>query len=248
LKSETENEMKILDLEVMSEGQSFPLKLRVRRMVNAGYVGRNLNAIEAHIEELRREGIPPPPSVPMIFPVLSHNITTENQIEVIGNRTSGEVEFVLLLEGETVFVGVGSDHTDRDLERQSIVKSKQICLNVLSPRVWKYEEVKSHWDELLMQSWVRMDQEDADMLYQRAHLKSIISAADLQELVKSRMGDVPDGESGLVIFSGTIPILTKDILYGSYFRGELMDSTLNQTLTCEYWIKRLTYLKNAEPV
>jgi hypothetical protein len=240
--------MKTLDLEVMSEGQSFPLKLRVRRMINAGYVGRDLKSVEAHIEELRREGISPPPSVPMIFPVLSHNITTENEIEVIGNKTSGEVEFVLLLEGETVFVGVGSDHTDRDLERQSIVKSKQICLNVLSNHVWKYKEVESHWDELLMQSWVRMKQGDADILYQRARLKSIISAADLKELVKSKMQDFPDKEDGLVIFSGTIPILTKDILCGNYFRGELMDSTLNRILACEYWIKRLTYLKNAEPV
>ena len=240
--------MKTLDLEVMSEGRSLPLKFQVRRMVNAGSGGRDLEAVKAHIEELQREGIPPPSSVPMIFSVLSHNITTENQIEVIGNKTSGEVEFVLLLEGENVFVGVGSDHTDRDLERQSIVKSKQICLNVLSNHVWKYKEVESQWDELLMQSWVRMDQGDADIPYQRAQLKSIISAADLQELVKSKMRDLPDGESGLVIFSGTIPILTRDILYGSYFRGELIDSMLNRILTCEYWIRRLTYLKNAEPL
>jgi hypothetical protein len=240
--------MKMLDLEVMSEGQSFPLKFQVRRMVNAGYVGRNSKAVEAHVEELRREGIPPPPSVPMIFPVLSQNITTENEIEVIGNKTSGEVEFVLLLEGETVFVGIGSDHTDRELERQSIVKSKQICLNVLSNHVWKYKDVESHWDELLMQSWVRIEQGSADILYQRAHLKSIISADDLKELVKSKMRDVPDAESGLVIFSGTIPILTEDVLYGSYFRGELVDSTLNRILTCEYSVKRLAYLENAEPV
>ncbi|NIQ18355.1 MAG: DUF2848 domain-containing protein, partial [Candidatus Aenigmarchaeota archaeon] len=79
---------------------------------------------KAHIEELRREGIPPPPSVPMLFPVLSHNITTAGQIQVVGSRTSGEAEFVLLLDGENIFVGVGSDHTDRDLERHSIMKSK----------------------------------------------------------------------------------------------------------------------------
>jgi hypothetical protein len=235
--------MKTLDLEVMSEDQSLPVKFQVTRMVNAGYVGRNLEAVKAHIEELRREGVTPPPSVPMLFPVLSDNITTGNEIEVVGSKTSGEVEFVLLVHREDIFVGVGSDHTDRDLERQSIIKSKQICPNLLSRRVWRYKEVESRWDELLLQSWVKRDHGDEEILYQKAYLGSILSAADLLELVKSKMDDWSDGKEGLVIFSGTVPTLTNDFIYGSSFRGELIDSRLNRMLTCDYRIKKLDYIR-----
>jgi len=240
--------MKTLDLEVMGEGQSLPMKFQVRRMVNAGYVGRNLDAVKAHIEELQRDGIPPPSSVPMILPVLSDNITVENCIEVVGSETSGEVEVVLLLDGKDIFVGVGSDHTDRDIERQSLVKSKQISPNILSRKVWNYKEVESRWDELLLQSWVKRDHGDEEILYQKAFLGSILSAAELLALVESKMSDWSSGRNGLVIFSGTVPTLTKDIIYGSYFRGELIDSRLNRKLTCEYDIQTLDYLKDAKTV
>jgi len=237
--------MNLLNLNVISEDHLTPWQFEVKRMINAGYAGRNREAVEAHIEELRREGVPPPPSVPMIFPVLSHNVTTENQIEVIGSKTSGEVEFVLLLDREIVFVGVGSDHTDRDLEGQSIIKSKQICQNVLSRNVWKYEDVESGWDKLLLQSWVKVDKADEEILYQKALLGTIMSPATLMDLVKSKLND--SKEDGLVIFSGTVPILTDEIIYGNYFRGELIDLQLDRALSCEYKIRKLDYLKDMEP-
>ena len=237
--------MKMLELKLMSQDRSIPLQFPVRRMVNAGYVGRDLQAVKAHIEELHREGIPPPSSVPIFFPVLSHNITTAKQIEVVGARTSGEAEFVLLLGGENILVGVGSDHTDRDLERYSIVKSKQVCQNVLSSEVWRYEEVESGWDDLLIQSWTKPTEAEDWILYQKAVLSTIISAADLMDRVKSKL---IDGQAdGLVIFSGTIPMLTCQIIYGSSFRAELIDSRLGRRLTCEYKVLRLDYLEGVEP-
>lgn len=87
--------MNLLNLNVITEGHLIPWEFEVKRMINAGYVGTDRKAVNAHIEELRKEGVLPPPSVPMVFPVLSHNVTTENQIEVIGDNTSGEVEFAL---------------------------------------------------------------------------------------------------------------------------------------------------------
>ncbi|MEA1963627.1 MAG: DUF2848 family protein [Candidatus Aerophobetes bacterium] len=236
--------MKILNLNVISKGRSIPWQFKVKRMINAGYVGRNLEEVKAHIEELKRYEIPPPSSVPMIFPILSHNITTESRIEVIGSKTSGEVEYVLLLSRENVFVGVGSDHTDRDLESQSIIKSKQICQNVISRDIWKYEDVKSSWDDLLIQSWVKASDKDEEILYQKASLGTIISAAEIMNLVKSKIID--GEEDGLVIFSGTIPTVTNEIIHGSYFRSELIDSRLKRSLTCEYQIKKLDYLKRGD--
>ena len=46
------------------------------------------------------------------------------------------VEYVLFVGEDDILVGVGSDHTDRVLERTSLAKSKQICKNVVSSRVW----------------------------------------------------------------------------------------------------------------
>jgi len=48
--------MNALHLNVISEGHLIPWQFEIKRMINAGYVGRNREAVEAHIEELRREG------------------------------------------------------------------------------------------------------------------------------------------------------------------------------------------------
>jgi hypothetical protein len=233
--------MKTLDLEVVSENRSETIQFKVERMINAGYVGRNRQAVVDHIEELSKEGVPPPPSVPMIFPVLCHNITTADKIEVVGGKTSGEVEFVLLLNSRGVFVAVGSDHTDRDIERHSIIKSKQVCPNLISKQVWNYDDVKSGWDDLILQSKVTKADGDEAILYQKAPLESIISAAELMELVKSKMID--GMVDGLVIFSGTLPVLTDEIIYGSHFRCELIDQRIDRVLACDYQINILDYLK-----
>jgi hypothetical protein len=236
--------MKLLELSVIHENHEIPLQFTVKRMVNGGYVGRDLKAVEAHIEELRCKGVPPPPSVPMVFPVLSHNITTASQIEVVGSKTSGEAEFVLLLDGQNVFVGVGSDHTDRDIERYSIIKSKQICQNVLSSKVWRYEEVESYWDDLLIRSWTKATEGGEWVLYQRASLGTIISASQIMDLVKSKLKD--DQADGLVIFSGTLPILTGEMIFGCAFRAELIDERLGRNLICEYRVLKLDYIEDME--
>lgn len=233
--------MKRLDLKIVDCKGSETIQFEVKRMINAGYVGRDRQAVNNHIEELRREGVPPPPSVPMVFPVGCHNITTNDEIEVVCHKTSGEAEFVLLLDSDRIFVGVGSDHTDRDIERHSIIKSKQVCPNVISKQIWDYDEVKSDWDNLILQSKVKMSDESRTILYQNAPLGSIISATDLMDLVKSKMID--DMDNGLVLFSGTLPVLTDEIIYGSYFRCELIDERMNRSLACEYRINTLDYLK-----
>jgi hypothetical protein len=230
-----------MDLEVVSGNRLETIQFKVERMINAGYVGRDRQAVVDHIEELSKEGVPPPPSVPMIFPVLGHNITTADKIEVVGRKTSGEAEFALLLNSGGVFVAVGSDHTDRDIERHSIIKSKQVCPNVISKQVWNYDDVKSGWDDLILQSKVTKTDGHEAILYQKAPLESIISAAELMELVKSKMID--DMADGLVIFSGTLPVLTDEIIYGSHFRCELIDQRIDRVLACDYQINILDYLK-----
>lgn len=235
--------MNTLDLTLQDATGSTPLSFAVRRVINAGYVGRDQQAVRAHIEELAREGIPPPRSVPMLFPFLSSNLTTADCIEVIGGDTSGEVEYVLLLHQGEVFVGVGSDHTDRALERNDLIKSKQVCANVLSRDVWSYEDVRSHWDELELRSWVRASATDPEVLYQEARLGTILSAEALLELVRSRLRD--GIEEGLVIFSGTVPLRTGQTIYGQSFRGELYNPQSGRRLSCGYRVEQHNYLQDA---
>jgi hypothetical protein len=230
----------MLELTIIRASGPAPLRFDVRRMVNAGYVGRDISATKAHIKELEKEGVPPPPSIPILFPILRGNITTEGRIEVVGDKTSGEVEFVLLLAGDSICVGVGSDHTDRELEKQSILLSKQVCPNVLSSEVWDYRDVEDHWDDLVLQSWVIPGSGKDEILYQEAPLKVILSAPDLIELVKSRFSD--EDHDGLAIFSGTIPTVMGEMVYGSHFRCALTDPHVNRALTCAYEVVKLDYL------
>jgi hypothetical protein len=233
--------MKALDLKLVRREGIEPLAFTVRRMVNAGYVGRDRQAVLAHIEELRKEGVPPPSSVPMLFPVLSHNITTSGPIEVLGRKTSGEAEYVLLVDQGRVLVGVGSDHTDREIEGYSIVQSKQVCSNVLSSEVWDYEDVKAVWDKIQIQSWVSLPGTEQEILYQSASLAGILSASEILDLVRSRLtGGLTDG---LVIYSGTVPVLSEQMIYGCHFRCELRDPASERSLRCQYEIHVLDYVK-----
>jgi hypothetical protein len=234
----------VLSLLVDSEGRTAPLNFRVRRMVNAGFVGRDQATVQAHVEEMRHLGIPAPKSVPVFFALTADNVTTADHIEVIGADTSGEVEYVLLLGQHEVFVGVGSDHTDRALEGASIRKSKQVCKNVLSARVWRYRDVKDHWDELELRSWVRAPENGQEVLYQEGTLGTILPPEELIDLVRARLKD--ERCEGLVLFSGTVPMVTGKIIYSSEFRCELRDPRNGRSLSCGYRAVPVAYLEALE--
>lgn len=233
--------MKALNLEIVSDNGSRWKQFDITRMVNAGYVGRDSAVVQAHIDELKKIGVPPPPRVPMIFPVVCDILTTGANIEVFGNATSGEVEFVLIIDRDAIFVGVGSDHTDRELEASSLVKSKQICSNVLSAQVWPFEDVASVWDELIMRSWVKDDSSGQARLYQEAALGKIISPYDLMQLVKAEVID--SDMNGMAIYSGTIPLVGHEALGASSFRAELCNPHSGKTLSCEYQIHEVDFLR-----
>ena len=79
--------------------------MRSRKLINAGDTSRDRSQVQKHIEELRREGIAAPRSIPAFYPKTADRITTAEKIEVLAeNTTSGETEFVLLFDQDT-FVG-----------------------------------------------------------------------------------------------------------------------------------------------
>ena len=68
---------------------------RSKHLVIAGWTGRNVEALEAHIKELEALGVKRPKSVPIFYRVAASLLTTADSIEVMADKSSGEVEFVL---------------------------------------------------------------------------------------------------------------------------------------------------------
>jgi len=221
-------------------GQEEEIWFEMRRMINAGYTGRDQEKVRKHIEELKKEGVPAPESTPTAYEMITQLVYFDQEIEVIGRKTSGEAEYVLLCSGDEVYVGVGSDHTDRELESVSIIKSKQVCPNLLSDRLWRLKEIRKEWDEILLRSWTK-NEEDEKILYQESPLSAMMSPEDLMDFIKNRVDD--KNLNGLVIFSGTIPMLTGEFVYGSYFEAELFSPRSKRKLNLSYQIQVLDYLR-----
>src|SRR3989304_653963 len=130
------------------------ISLRPTMVVLGGYTARSADARERHVDELRTIGIEPPARTPAFWPVSASLLTTDDRIQVQGNRTSGEVEFALIFHGGDILVAVASDHTDRELETSSIPRSKQGCAKVISREVLAFDDLADRWDSIVMSSEV----------------------------------------------------------------------------------------------
>ena len=145
---------------------------------------------------------------------------------------------MLLHEGQT-YIGVGSDHTDRKLEADSIIKAKQMCPNVISPVVWLYEEVKPVWDDMVLRSWVV--KEEKRSLYQETKLSAILNVEGLLSFVKSKVGD--KNMENIAVYSGTVGTIGGVMISGEGFEVELHNPENNESLWCKYKVEIIDYVK-----
>jgi hypothetical protein len=229
-----------LEFEVVLETKQErrPLKFNYNRMVNAGYVGKNQGEVRRHIQELAEKGIPGPTSTPTLYPVICKALTTESVIEVYGNETSGEVEYVLLVVTEDeIYVGLGSDHTDRHLEETDIPRAKQICPNLMSRTVWPLNEVENHWDDLFLKATAVKNGEEIP--YQEGRLGSLLNPSELLSFVKTKFAGPLEN---LVVFSGTMGMLTGEFIFAEKFSAQCIDETLNRRIEISYQINPIDYL------
>jgi len=227
-------------LELIIEGDgSKKLTFEIRKLVNAARSARDTSSVRKHMEELRKTGIAVSNEFPIFYPKTSDRVTTSNRFGVLpGSKTSGEVEYVLLLDNSNVYVTVGSDHTDRELQKTNLVAAKQIYYNVFAPMVWRYEDVKEHWDDIIMRAWVKKD--DQRRLYQEGKLEKLIRPEKLIEEVKSRVtGDL----NGMVIFSGTLPTISGELCYSPRFEIELVDEHAGRAIRHAYTAEPITWFK-----
>jgi uncharacterized protein DUF2848 len=199
----------------------------VHSLVIAGWTGRNLPALEAHIKELEALGVKRPKSVPIFYRNAAALLTTGPAIEAVGDKSSGEVEFVLFAFDDGMWVGVGSDHTDRKAETINVSLSKQMCAKPVGAKLWRYDEVKPHWEKLTLRSFVFDG--DKRRLYQEGPVSNMRSP---EELIKLYTGG-DKLASGTAMFCGTFAV-HGGFSYGGTFEMELDDPVLGRKLTHSY--------------
>ena len=123
-------------------------------LIVAGWAGRDMAAIEHHIEELAAIGVPRPTSVPLYYRIADNQLTQAARVQALGEESSGEVEtFVFAVDGE-MYVSIASDHTDRKLETVSVAMSKQVCVKPVATSAWRLADVADYWDELVIRSYI----------------------------------------------------------------------------------------------
>jgi uncharacterized protein DUF2848 len=145
--------------------------------VVAGWTGRDVAAVEKHIKELEALGVKRPATTPIFYRVSALRLTTATEIEVVGVHSGGEVEFVLLQHGGRLWVGAGSDHTDREVETYGVTVSKQMCDKPVAPVFWAFDDVAPHWDRLMLRSHVV--ENGARKIYQEGSVAAMLEPLDL---------------------------------------------------------------------
>ena len=91
-------------------------------------------------------------SNPSIFRIGRYLLTQSSEFEVQGPLTGGESEVVAIRTGGEVFISVGSDQCDRELDPIFPDKPKQMCPHPIASVAWPYDEVREHWDSLKIYS------------------------------------------------------------------------------------------------
>ena len=205
----------------------------IDELVIAGWTGRDVEALNHHIEELKAIGVQPPSKVPLYYRVAASLLTQTETVQVLGDDTSGEVEPVLVGTPDRLWVTVGADHTDRKLESYGVAHSKQVCPKVIGRTAWRFEDVEPHWDRLMLRSFV--EEGGKRVLYQEGPLAKIRAPREL--IAGWRNGDkrLP---ARVAMFCGTLPALGA-IRSSSRFEMEIEDSVLGRKLSHAYDVEAL---------
>lgn len=181
--------------------------------VVAGYTGRDPKAVQHHIDELAAIGVAPPPEVPMFYRMDAHLFDTSGEHDTSNNLTSGEIEPLYIRHDGKYYLGIGSDHTDRDIEAQDIGDSKRACPKPIATEVIEVASLEDlDLDQCTARSWV-----DGE-LYQEGSLAGLRKPADVVEKLLTRT-DI--GDSDFMCLGGTLPLLKGKFVDGTSWKVEL---------------------------
>jgi hypothetical protein len=196
----------------------------------AGWTARDDAKVAEHIEELAAIGVPRPSSTPLYYHVQASTLCQSAVIQVLGEGTGGEAEPVVIDDGNALWLGLGSDHTDRTLEATSVAHSKAICAKPLARGLWPLSMLKDRLDTLCLSSQISADGNEWTC-YQEGLLSQIRPITDLiagaPTAKHGRLG------SGTALFCGTVPAIG-GVRPTPWFRATLEDPASGHRLMLEY--------------
>jgi hypothetical protein len=224
-----------LTFTIDDKGAPTPLTLPIDQAVIAGWTGRDPVARDKHIAELEAIGIARPATTPIYYRVAARRLTMADSIEVCGGDSSGEVEFVLIGWQGRIFVGCGSDHTDRKVESYSVTVSKQMCDKSIAPELWELEDVIGHWDRMILRAFAWI--EGKRVLYQEGSLDAMLPVKELLTC-GFKDGKLPDG---CAMYGGTFAAMG-GIRPADRFEYELEDPVLKRVIRHGYDVIALPML------
>jgi Protein of unknown function (DUF2848) len=142
---------------------------------------------------------------------------------------------LLLALADRLWVGLGSDHTDRKMEAHGIAVSKQLCRKPMAPGLWRFDELTPHWDELILRAHIIDGGERT--LYMEAPLAAVRRPGDLVQDYAAGLGlaGEPRLPVSTVMFMGAIG----GVRPSSRFEMALEDPVLGRTLHHAYDVRAL---------
>jgi hypothetical protein len=208
----------------------------------AGWTGRDAAALEKHIKELEALGVKRPAATPIYYRVSALRLTTAAEIEAVGPHSGGEVEFVLLQRGGRLWVGAGSDHTDRQVETYGVTVSKQMCDKPVAPVFWAFDDVAAHWDRLMLRAHVIEDGER--ILYQEGSVAAMLAPLDLIGRCPFPRGETREAgrlPENTLMFCGTLAA-RGGVRPTKRFEFEIEDPVLGRSIAHAYSVRILPVL------
>ncbi|RWR05445.1 DUF2848 domain-containing protein [Paenirhodobacter populi] len=221
-----------MKFDIISASGTTATEIDIRKLVIAGWAGRDKEKMEHHIQELEALGVARPKTTPTFYRASAVRLTTTAEIEELGDASSGEVEPLLIRHDGALFIGVGSDHTDREVEAYGVSVSKQMCAKPVAAQLWPLDEVADHWDELVLRSWI--DTPTGRALYQEGSVASLLDPRDTLAKFEAEQvfGD------GTAMLCGTMPAIG-GIRSSGHFIAELEDPILGRKIGFGYRVSSL---------
>ena len=234
------------------DSESYLVEVDVKRVGCSRNSIRDVEASERDLQEVRSKGYQVHGTASICFKS-RYLLTNEDMVEVQGTHTSGEVEFVAIRHGGDIYVSVGSDHNDRSLRDMwtamlgkvyDSAKTKQIVPAVVARDAWLYEDVKDHWDEIVLKSFVTASNQKIP--YQEFKLADLLG---LEYYLKRASWLEEDGSALLGGTTGrlrTVPeniyqgqTTREDVVFPTDFHFEMLDPVLNRAISHGYDVTSL---------
>jgi hypothetical protein len=226
-----------LSLTLQNSGAAMAREVGIDDAIVAGWTGRDAAAVEKHIAELEALGVRRPATTPIFYRVAAARLTTATEIEVVGAHSGGEVEFVLLQHGGRMWVGAGSDHTDREVETYGVTVSKQMCDKPVAPVFWAFDDVAPHWDRLTLRAHVIENGERK--IYQEGSVAAMLKPLDL--IGRCALPAVPELPENTLMFCGTLAA-RGGVRPTERFEFEIEDPVLGRSIAHGYSVRILPVL------